>query len=574
MLCDNGEHNIVKNKVHGQAIQSLCIKGGYMKIKISHMIAFFTIIPILAFSQIERWVYRYDGWTDQDIAYAVAYGLDGNIYAVGKTVNMGTGTDFMVVSLKDNGDTNWMYIYDGVGYEDMATSVTYGLDNNIYAAGICGAPSTYWDLFVINLSVDGDTNWTYRYNGPTSAHDAAYAIAYGLDGNVYVAGSSGEDMFVVSLGATGDTNWTYRCDGAGIASNGANAITYGTDNNIYVAGVSSGATSSWDFCVISLSTAGDTNWTYQYDGGASSYDGANSIVYGLDGNVYAAGFSTGIGGEWFLTVTSLTNAGDENWVYTYRGDLYQSNSANSIVYGTDNNIYVAGMCAWATSGHDFMVVSLSTEGDTNWTYRLQGSQDFDDQAKAIVYGADGNIYAAGTVVDGVSARDFAVVSLSADGSQNWLYTYTAAPSYWWDEAWAISYGLDDKVYAAGYSIDSTSINLWDFTVISLDPVTGIEETKISAANAVAIEAVPNPFTYFTDIRYGITDDSPECEIEIFDITGCLVANLSEQVSVSGHQSSVSWDGSDQYNRPLPGGVYFVRLGNEDYRVTEKLLLVR
>ena len=545
-----------------------------MKRKTASRLIIFLFIPLLAFTQIERWVFRYDGWTDEDIAYALAYGLDGNIYAVGKTVNMGTGTDFMVVSLKDNGDTNWMYIYDGVGYEDMATSVAYGLDNNIYAAGICGAPSTYWDFFVISMTIDGDTNWTYRYNGPTSAHDAAYAIACGQDGNIYVAGSSGSDMFVVSLGATGDTNWTYRYAGAGIASNGANAIAYGADNNIYVAGVSSGAASSWDFCVISLSTAGDTNWTYQYDGGATSYDGANSIVYGLDGNIYAAGYSNGLGGEWLLTVASLTSAGSENWVYTFRGDLYELNRANAITYGTDNNIYVAGMCAWATSGHDFMVLSLSTEGDTNWTYRLQGSQNFDDQAKAIVYGSDGNIYAAGTIVDGVSARDFAVVSLAADGTQNWLYTYTAAPSYWWDEARAITYGLDDKVYAAGYSIDSTSIHLWDFTVISLDPVTGIEETKISAANAVAIEAMPNPFTNFTDIKCGITDNSEEYGLEIYDITGRLVANLSGQISVIGHQLSVRWDGTDETGKSLPGGVYIVRIDNRGFNTKEKLLLIR
>ena len=546
-----------------------------MKIPIAIRVAIAIVIPCLAFTQIERWVFRYDGsYTDQDIAYTVVYGLDGNIYAAGKTLNIGTGTDFIVVSLKDNGDTNWMYIYDRVGYEDMATCLVYGADNNIYAAGQSGAPYTYSDLFVLSLNTDGDTNWTYHYNGISNAHDAAYAIAYGQDGNIYVAGSSGNDMFVASLGATGDTNWTYRHGGAGTASNGANAIVYGTDNNIYVAGVSAGATSSWDFCVISLSTAGDTNWTYQYDGGASSYDGANSIVYGLDGNIYAAGYSNGVGGEWLLTVVSLTSGGDENWVYTYRGDLYELSRANAITYGTDNNIYVAGMCAWATSGYDFMVVSLSTEGDTNWTYRLQGSQDYDDQAKAIVYGADGNIYVAGTVVDGVSARDFAVVSLAADGSQNWLYTYTAAPSYWWDEAWAITYGLDDKVYAAGYSIDSTSIHLWDFTVISLDPVTGIEETKTAAVNAVAIEAIPNPFTRFTDIRYAITDDSQEHGLEIYDVAGRLVANLSEQLSVIGHQLSVRWDGTDDTGNRLPGGVYFVKAGHRDNSAVEKILLMR
>lgn len=549
-------------------------KGGNMKSKITYKIIIALFIPLLTFTQIERWVYRYNGWTDEDIAYDVVQGLDGNIYAVGKTVHIGTGTDFMVVNLKDNGDTNWMYIYDRAGYGDMAMSVVYGTDNNIYAAGRSGTASTYWDFLVLSLTTNGDTNWTYQYDGPSSSYDEANSIAYGLDGNIYVAGSSADDMFVVSLSAAGDTNWTYRHDGAGIASNGASAIVYGADNNIYVAGVSCGATTSWDFCVISLSPAGDTNWTYQYDGGASSYDGANSIVYGLDGNIYAAGYSNGIGGEWLLTVTSLTSEGNENWVYTFRGDLYQSNRANSLAYGADNNIYVAGMCAWATSGHDFMVLSLSAAGDTNWTYRLQGSQNADDDAKAIVYGSDGNIYVAGTVVDGMSAKDFTVVSLAADGTENWMYSYTAAPTYWWDEAYAITYGLDDKVYAAGYSIDSTSIHLWDFTVISLDPVTGVEETNTNSKQLVRLEAMPNPFTNFTDIRYGITDHSQECKLEIYDIAGRLVADLSKQTSVIGHQLSVKWDGTDETGKQLPGGVYFVRFANQDNGTIEKLLLIR
>jgi uncharacterized delta-60 repeat protein len=550
-----------------------------MKIRINHMIALFTIIPALIFSQIEQWVYRYDGsYTDQDIAHAIVYGLDCNIYAAGVTVNMGTGSDLIVVNLKDNGDTNWMYIYDGTGYGDMATSLVYGADNNIYVAGQSGTQYTYSDFLVISLTTSGDTNWTFRYDGPASAGDAAYSIAYGQDGNIYVAGkspgvSTSDDIFVVSLSSAGDTNWTYRYSGSGVSYDRANSIVYGADGNIYVAGVCCGETTSWDFFVMSLSPVGDTNWTYRYDGG-QSYDLAYSITYGLDGQVYAAGYSTGAGGQRYFTVISLTSEGDENWIYTFQGDGADLNIANSIVYGEDNNIYVAGMCSWAMSGHDFTVLSLNTAGDTNWTYRLQGAQDFDDDAKALVYGSDGNIYAAGTVVDGVSARDFVVVSLAADGTTNWLYSYTTAPTYWWDEAYAIAYGLDDKVYAAGYSIDSTGIHLWDFTVISLDPAIGIEETKTIAANAIATEAVPNPFTHFTDIRCQVLDDNPEYDIGIYDITGRLVANLSAQIAVVDHELSVRWDGCTEKGKRLPGGVYFVRIRNSDYIVINKLLLVR
>jgi hypothetical protein len=551
-----------------------------MKTKIACRIAIFIFIPLLVFGQIEQWIYRYDGsYTDQDIAYAVVCGLDGNIYAAGKTVNMGTGADLIVVNLKDNGDTNWMYIYDGTGYEDMATSLVYGADNNIYAAGQSGTPYTYADLFVISLTTSGDTNWTYRYDGPASGSDAAYSIAYGQDGNVYVAGSSpgistSNDVFVASLSSAGDTNWTYRFSGSGVSNDGANSIIYGADGNIYVAGVVCGGTTSWDFFVMSLSPAGDTNWTYCYDGG-QSYDAAYSIAYGLDGKVYAAGYSTGVGGLWYYTVISLTSEGDENWIYSYQGDGGELNIARAIAYGEDNNIYVAGMCSWAISGHDFTVLSLSTAGDTNWTYRLQGSQDFSDDAKAIVYGSDSNIYAAGTVVDEMSARDFLVVSLAADGTANWVYSYTAAPTYWWDEAYAIAYGLDDKVYAAGYSIDSTSIHLWDFTVISLDPVTGVEETHPSAVQAVGLEAAPNPFRHNTNIRFTIYDSTYTIQrqtLRIYDAAGRIVKSF--RITPYALHNTLLWDGTDEQKRQLSDGVYFVQLETPNYRETQKLILLR
>ncbi|UCD05285.1 MAG: hypothetical protein JSV98_09240, partial [candidate division WOR-3 bacterium] len=280
------------------------------------------LIPFALLAQIERWVYVYDGFgSNEDIAYALTCGSDGNIYAVGKSVNTGSSIDLIVTSLKDNGDTNWMYIYDYCGSEDMAMSVVHGLDNNIYVAGQSASETTYLDFLVLSLTMDGDTNWTYRYDGPAHYGDAAYSIAYGLDGNIYVAGisggaSSGSDVFVVSLSTDGDTNWTYRHNGYGVSDDGANTIVYGADGNIYVAGVCCGETTAWDFFVMSLSSAGDTNWTYCYDGGLS-YDAARSVVYGLDGSIYAAGYSRDADSSWLFTVISLTDEGNENWVYTY-----------------------------------------------------------------------------------------------------------------------------------------------------------------------------------------------------------------------------------------------------------------
>ena len=89
------------------------------------------LIPCVLLAQIAEWVYTYDGnMNNYDVAYAIVSGSDGNIYAAGRSMNFGASSDFTVVSLTQNGLTNWVYEYHNL--EDFALSIAYGLDNNIY----------------------------------------------------------------------------------------------------------------------------------------------------------------------------------------------------------------------------------------------------------------------------------------------------------------------------------------------------------------------------------------------------------------------------------------------------------
>ncbi len=262
---------------------------------------------------------------------------------------------------------NWVFTYNGSANSwDYANSIVYGADGNIYAAGSSPGSGTYEDFTVISLTATGDTNWVYRYNGPVNSWDYANSIVYGADSNIYAAGSSfgsgtDYDFTVISLTDAGDTNWVYRYNGPGNGWDYANSIVYGADGNIYVAGSSFGSGTYGDFTVISLTTAGDTNWVYRYNGPANSVDFVHSIVYGADGNIYVAGSSIGSGTYDDFTVISLTAAGDTNWVYRYNGPANSYDYAVSIVYGTDSNIYVAGSSTGNGTSDDFTVISLTPD---------------------------------------------------------------------------------------------------------------------------------------------------------------------------------------------------------------------
>jgi len=54
----------------------------------------------IAFSQTEHCAYRYNApRNDLDVAYSLVYGADGNIYAAGQSVGSSTSSDFTVISL-------------------------------------------------------------------------------------------------------------------------------------------------------------------------------------------------------------------------------------------------------------------------------------------------------------------------------------------------------------------------------------------------------------------------------------------------------------------------------------------
>jgi uncharacterized delta-60 repeat protein len=423
------------------------------------------LLPLTLSAQGENWVYRYNGpGNGDDRAYDIVYGADSNIYAAGYCLGSGTNNDILMISLTPAGDSNWVYRYNGPGNDwDELDAVVYGADGNIYAAGYSMGSGTGYDFMVISLTPAGDTNWVYRYNGPGNDFDWANSIAYGADNNIYAAGlsyggGSNADFIVISLTTVGDTNWVYRYDGPGGSDDYARAIIYGPDGDIYAAG-----SINYDFAVISLTPAGDTNWLFN---DPTVGGNAHSIIYGADNNIYVAGGATD------FMVLSLATTGDTNWTYRYNGMGNLDDCAYSLVNGPDGNIYAAGYSKGSSSLMDFTVISLTPAGDTSWVYRYIGAGNGNDGAESIVFGADGNIYAAGYSLYGSTGEDIIVISLTPAGDTNCVYRYNG-PGNSFDHAFSIINGADGNTYVAGFSRGIGTAS--DFTVISLPPDLGIQE---------------------------------------------------------------------------------------------------
>jgi len=109
--------------------------------------------------------------------------------------------------------------------------------------------------------------------------------------------------------------------------------------------------------------------------------------------------------------------------------------------------------------------------------------------------------------------------------------------------------------------------------VLLVPGMEISEGPIAKLNDAKLRAWPNPFHNITDIRYQITDN--RCiALRIYDISGKLVRDLSDQVSVTDYQLSVRWDGTDDTGRKLSAGIYFCRLQDSTTSRFSKLVMIQ
>jgi hypothetical protein len=83
---------------------------------------------------------------------------------------------------------------------------------------------------------------------------------------------------------------------------------------------------------------------------------------------------------------------------------------------------------------------------------------------------------------------------------------------------------------------------------------------------------PSPFTGRIFVRFSIPEER-ELKLNIYDVAGRLVRTLINSRMKSG-EHCIIWDGKDEEDRPLPAGIYFVKVDCKKEFYTEKIILLR
>jgi hypothetical protein len=200
-----------------------------------------------------------------------------------------------------------------------------------------------------------------------------------------------------------------------------------------------------------------------------------------------------------------------------------------------------------------------------WVYRYNGPGNSWDEANSIVAGADGNVYAAGWSYDSLTGYDFTIISLTPSGGERWVYRYNG-PGDRYDDAYSIVYGADGNIYAAGYSTGSGTGN--DFTAISLNPAPGIAEAGHPTADnafGLAVGTIRN-----RALAYTLKLPEPAAvSLSLCDLQGRKLS--SWQVPAAKGTSQHTRNLPD-----LSPGVYFLSAGvpGKELRESRKLIVLK
>ena len=121
---------------------------------------------------------------------------------------------------------------------------------------------------------------------------------------------------------------------------------------------------------------------------------------------------------------------------------------------------------------------------------------------------------------------------------------------WRDAKWQLGYDIAAKVVT------------YDFT--------SIDEKEIDLKPS--LYSIPNLFRWSTTIRYAI-EKTKDVSIRIYDCCGREIKNLVEKRQNPGVYS-IKWDGRDNYNKKVSGGIYFCRMKAGERTESIKMVYMR
>jgi len=459
-------------------------------------------------------------------------------------------------------DSLWMRTYHRGNYE-AGRSVQELSGGGFIAVGRTQQlPDASPDVYILRMDDNGDTLWTRKYGWPLI--DEPNQVRETSDGNYIVVGKtqavldSTYYVLLLKVAPDGDTLWTRTYGHDYWYSYGLSVEEVSTGGYIIAGGCGTYAKST-ELLLIRTNSDGDTLWTRLH--GTYTQEEAWSVRETYDGGFIAAGCRSD---DAYLLRTDAN--GDTLWTKQYGGA--SSEMGLSVKETPDSGYIIAGSTwSYGSGMSDAYYVKTDRNGDLVWERAHGGPQR--DQVNSVVVTTDNHYVSAGVTESfGPLAANMWLVKMDADGDTVWTATYGGNGddrAYWGEET-------SDGGFVLVGSTNSFGAPQHNVYLVKTGPdQSGINEGIDAPRAAYGLRVLPVPSVSDVTLEFEIPRTQP-VRIAIYNLLGQeLRVLVSRVIGVGTHQ--VTWDGEDRHGRPVPAGVYFVKLTTARASETCKAVLM-
>jgi len=382
---------------------------------------------------------------------------------------------------KASGDAQWAKTVSAGGYMSQFNAVACDQSGNVYAAGhqdgsytydygngaTAKVPTSNFHVVLVKYNAGGNAQWVKTVTGGN--YSFFNAVACYKSGNVYATGTQygrgsyeygngvtatgtgDENVAFVKYDANGNAQWAKTTSiSTGRGYSHFNAIACDQSGNVYAAGYQTGI------------------GTWQYGNGVTAtgtYGSGNGNNYGF--NVVLVKYDSSGNAQWAKTVSAGTRRSEFlALACDQSGNVYAAGYQD----GPGAYEYGNGVTATGTVSGDLapnvILVKYDPNGNAQWA-KTVSSTSSGSQFYAVACDQSGNVYAAGYqngegtygYGNGVSAKAYrnnhnvVLVKYDAGGNALWAKTVSAATSE--SFFYGVTCDQSGSVYAAGYQGDGT-----------------------------------------------------------------------------------------------------------------------
>jgi len=351
----------------------------------------------------------------------------------------------------------WLQTFQAQGKAaDRVAAITTDASGNVYVTGFAGNHHGSPDAFAMKRNPQGDTLWTYYYDGGGHNEDYAADIFVDNNGNTYITGRSQGtpsiyECFTVKLFPSGAEDWVARYSPGGNMQSYGNAIALDASGNVYVAGYSDPLSGSSDWLVIKYNAAGIQQWADVLNGPGNGDDEASDIVMAPNGNPTVCGFTYSVNASGGINafVKQYTPANGTAWSDTWSHPAFTgTDKAMGLGFNNSGDLLVGGTTMNnSSSNNDALALRYDSAGNMLWSAIYSDSTTASDEYLLNVQVDDsGNVYFAGTdYLNGYVTR------INHNGTNGWRKKWNG-PVNGWDVFYAIAVDDNENVYATGRGV--------------------------------------------------------------------------------------------------------------------------